>query len=306
MSSGLIYAVIVALWAVVLVPMWLRRHDEVTESRSVDRFQGAMRTLSRRESAAGDQREVLVPRRNATRAVPDGAASQLSVAAVAAERRRRTTVVLAGLTVLLLGLSKLRGVPLWTAVLPLVLLLAFVGQATLSARRTRARDLAERRARAVRMRRDHVEAARQAMPVTRSASDEVYDDRRVLAPAAGAAVATARTVVAPLSVPLPVPVPVPVPVVAPVAAEFFDAQAEPVWDPVPVPVPTYVSAPKAVRSVRVIDLTKPGAWTSGHLDADEAAAYAEQAAERAEELRAADPDGIVTGEVLIQRRAVGH
>ena len=46
--SGLIYATIVVLWAAVLVPMWLRRHDDVTESRSVDRFQGAMRTLSRR------------------------------------------------------------------------------------------------------------------------------------------------------------------------------------------------------------------------------------------------------------------
>ena len=66
-TSGLIYAAIVMLWAVVLVPMWLRRHDEVTESRSVDRFQGAMRTLSRRgaegPAGVGDRREVIVPRR---------------------------------------------------------------------------------------------------------------------------------------------------------------------------------------------------------------------------------------------------
>lgn len=50
MGSGLIYAVIVVLWAVVLVPMWMRRHDSETEVRSVDRFTHAMGTLSRRAS----------------------------------------------------------------------------------------------------------------------------------------------------------------------------------------------------------------------------------------------------------------
>jgi hypothetical protein len=49
-GSGLIYAVIVVLWAVVLVPMWMRRHDTETEVRSVDRFSNAMGTLSRRAS----------------------------------------------------------------------------------------------------------------------------------------------------------------------------------------------------------------------------------------------------------------
>src|SRR5437870_5550722 len=107
--------------------MWLRRHDEVTESRSVDRFQGAMRTLSRREPG-GDRREVLVPRRSATRAVPDGAADQLSAAALAAVRRRRTVLALAGLTVLLVVLGALKVIPLWTAMLPFVLLLGFLAQ----------------------------------------------------------------------------------------------------------------------------------------------------------------------------------
>jgi hypothetical protein len=31
---------------------------------------------------------------------------------------------------------------------------------------------------------------------------------------------------------------------------------------VPVPVPTYVTAPRARRSVRTIDLSNPGSWTS--------------------------------------------
>lgn len=50
MGSGVIYAVIVVLWAVVLVPMWLRRHDTETEVRSVDRFSKAMGILSLRGS----------------------------------------------------------------------------------------------------------------------------------------------------------------------------------------------------------------------------------------------------------------
>jgi hypothetical protein len=50
------------MWACVLVPMWLRRHDEVEENRSVDRFSTAMHTLSRRESRA-DERYVVMPHR---------------------------------------------------------------------------------------------------------------------------------------------------------------------------------------------------------------------------------------------------
>src|SRR4051794_5303026 len=53
------------MWAVVLVPMWLRRHDASVESRSVDRFSTAMRTLSRRTHATPGRRYVVMPRREA-------------------------------------------------------------------------------------------------------------------------------------------------------------------------------------------------------------------------------------------------
>lgn len=61
--SAVIYAAIVVMWAVVLVPMWLRRHDAATESRSVDRFATAMRTLSRRTTSGPGRRYVVMPRR---------------------------------------------------------------------------------------------------------------------------------------------------------------------------------------------------------------------------------------------------
>ena len=39
------------------------------------------------------------------------------------------------------------------------------------------------------------------------------------------------------------------------------AQSRAQWEPNEIPVPTYVTAPKAVASKRVIDLTEPGKWT---------------------------------------------
>ena len=33
------------------------------------------------------------------------------------------------------------------------------------------------------------------------------------------------------------------------------------WQPDSVPAPTYLSAPKAVTSKRIIDLTEPGKWS---------------------------------------------
>ncbi|MFF1833753.1 gephyrin-like molybdotransferase receptor GlpR [Streptomyces sp. NPDC058231] len=47
-SSGLIYAVIVGAWAAYLVPMWLRRQDELNEDRPTERFSTAIRLLSGR------------------------------------------------------------------------------------------------------------------------------------------------------------------------------------------------------------------------------------------------------------------
>jgi hypothetical protein len=79
--SAVIYAAIVVMWAVVLVPMWLRRHDAATESRSVDRFSTAMRTLSRRTTSAPGRRYVVMPRRS-----EGGVSVHVSGAAVPDER----------------------------------------------------------------------------------------------------------------------------------------------------------------------------------------------------------------------------
>jgi len=66
-SSGLIYAVIVGAWAAYLVPMWLRRQDELNEARPTERFSTAIRLLSGR--AAMERR---VAKARAENVEPDG------------------------------------------------------------------------------------------------------------------------------------------------------------------------------------------------------------------------------------------
>ncbi|MGW4160503.1 divisome protein SepX/GlpR [Streptomyces sp. NPDC004788] len=69
-SSGLIYAVIVGAWAAYLVPMWLRRQDELNEARPTERFSTAIRLLSGR---AGMERRYAKELRDRERAA-DGVA----------------------------------------------------------------------------------------------------------------------------------------------------------------------------------------------------------------------------------------
>ncbi|MEV4229837.1 hypothetical protein AB0J81_22620, partial [Streptomyces bobili] len=87
-SSGLIYAVIVGAWAAYLVPMWLRRQDELNEARPTERFSTAIRLLSGR---AGMERRYAkdLRARSAEEGeepdadVPDGATESVDVRAFA-------------------------------------------------------------------------------------------------------------------------------------------------------------------------------------------------------------------------------
>ncbi|MCW7947087.1 membrane protein [Streptomyces hygroscopicus] len=97
-SSGLIYAVIVGAWAAYLVPMWLRRQDELNESRPTERFSTAIRLLSGR--AAMERRYAKDLRARSTEegehsADPDGVTGSVDVRAFAmppAGQQTRTRV----------------------------------------------------------------------------------------------------------------------------------------------------------------------------------------------------------------------
>jgi hypothetical protein len=89
------------------------------------------------------------------------------------------------------------------------------------------------------------------------------------------------------------------------------------WQPQPVPLPTYVTAAKAARRVRTIDLDAPGAWTSGRLDPLAVGTpmpgwVGATGAQRVEPEpvppappAAEEPDVETTGEIVLPQRAVG-
>ena len=50
--SGLIFVALALVWAIVLIPMALKHHDEVAKTRAVDKFSDDMRVLARREAVS--------------------------------------------------------------------------------------------------------------------------------------------------------------------------------------------------------------------------------------------------------------
>ncbi|MER7350028.1 gephyrin-like molybdotransferase receptor GlpR [Streptomyces aurantiacus] len=85
-SSGLIYAVIVGAWAAYLVPMWLRRQDELNEARPTERFSTAIRLLSGRagmERRYAKDLQARSPEEGETRGDPDAVTDSVDVRAFA-------------------------------------------------------------------------------------------------------------------------------------------------------------------------------------------------------------------------------
>ncbi|MEU6592659.1 gephyrin-like molybdotransferase receptor GlpR [Streptomyces sp. NPDC046881] len=99
-SSGLIYAVIVGAWAAYLVPMWLRRQDELNEARPTERFSTAIRLLSGRAGMerryARDLRARSTQEGEADTGDPDAATDSVDVRAFAMPPTRRQVTVDAG------------------------------------------------------------------------------------------------------------------------------------------------------------------------------------------------------------------
>ncbi|MFE0173740.1 gephyrin-like molybdotransferase receptor GlpR [Streptomyces sp. NPDC059002] len=86
-SSGLIYAVIVGAWAAYLVPMWLRRQDELNEARPTERFSTAIRLLSGRagmERRYAKDLQARSPEEGERRGDPDDATDSVDVRAFVA------------------------------------------------------------------------------------------------------------------------------------------------------------------------------------------------------------------------------
>jgi hypothetical protein len=241
-GSGLILLVIVGAWLAVLVPMALKSHDSASSLSSVDRFNDAMRVLSRREQTGrASARSFVLPARPAE---PATARPAVPVAV----RRRRVLLTLGALTLGTLVLGLLGST--W-AYLLFVLFAALTAAFVVHLRR-QALAKAER-------------AYREAM--RRDGSTWARDEGSTWARDTGSAWGQAPRVAgvpermparpAPLSAPLPA-----------AAVRYEDPQpvtasSTSTWDAVAFPVPTYVNKPVAPpRPPRVLDLTRPGEWSA--------------------------------------------
>jgi hypothetical protein len=198
-SSGLIYAAIVAGWAAVLVPRWVRRNEEIDQAREADVARGvrvlqpsASLPRGTRTQARHDPLPVVIDEPRVLADEPQDTHENRQ----AARRRRRILIVLVLALVAVTVTAVIGTLPLWSVAIPTLLLVGFLRLAH------RATAAAANRPRLPRRRPDTVEA------------------------------------------------------VNPHA-----------WEPVPVPLPTYLSKDKAPdTATRTIDLTQPGAWTSGRLE----------------------------------------
>ncbi|MFI2610325.1 hypothetical protein [Kitasatospora sp. NPDC018619] len=302
-SSGLIYAVIVGAWAAYLVPMWLRRQDELNEARPTERFSTAIRLLAGRSGlerraarALGDEprddeqsndgpperdgtasddpvREPEPPaQRPAERPVPEPRAGTERRARLLARRRRMVTALflsfaLGAVVAAVAGLAFL-----WVPAVPAVLLTLYIGHLRKLERqryevkldRARAAQAAERLRKRERQRAEAPES--EGAPEGAPAAAEP-------APAAPAGGRAARRQHLRLAADPEQPT-VSVPSASAVAEateheEWVDGMRErgaagpDSWEPVPVPLPTYVTAPVAPRVSRGLDLSAPGTWTAG-------------------------------------------
>ncbi|MFG1809094.1 hypothetical protein [Streptomyces sp. NPDC049040] len=285
-SSGLIYAVIVGAWAAYLVPMWLRRQDELNEARPTERFSTAIRLLSGRAAmerrvakARGenvepgsddveddldpadvvDVRGLAVPATEVRpapgrdRAAAPGAARPDPRAKVLARRRRTTTLLFVAFTVGAVAAAVGGVALLWAPAIPAALLTVYIGQMRRQERRRYEVRLDQRHA---------VEAARRL---------RARPDRAARPERARAELPAAAEEAAPPAPAIPAPSPRTADRRALVEqtdhAEWVDQQraqqsGDDGWDPVPVPLPTYVTAPVAPRTAGGVDLGAPDTWSS--------------------------------------------
>jgi hypothetical protein len=72
--SGLIFVALALVWAIVLIPMALKHHDEVAKTRAVDKFSDDMRVLARREAVSDREARLVYGRPASPPASPPAAA----------------------------------------------------------------------------------------------------------------------------------------------------------------------------------------------------------------------------------------
>jgi hypothetical protein len=281
--SGLIFLVIIAIWATYLLQHWVRRREHLATARSVDRFSDAMRVLERRIPLPGFDMSAPQPRsysvsparpsrpalvaKPAQTPLPNVAVRPSAhtarvfhaPAGLSARRVRGLSLLVAlSVTVVVSPLAAFSVLPWWSAPVAVGGLIADFAWLRHAA-------VAERDARRVRTTGRVQESVRLTKaPVRRSGATPARSTTRgATVPAARPPVRSEPMVAAPVAV-------------GGEAAEPTKAPAEADltgWAPVPVPPPTYTLKAKAERPEPVpAAVTEPPASPSsfdGLVDEDE-------------------------------------
>jgi hypothetical protein len=259
--SGLIFLVIIAIWAAYLLQHWIRRREHLVSARSIDRFSDAMRVLERRSPLAEAAMSMQAPRSYdvsparpsrpevvVKHTEPSGpSAGSPQGRAAAPVQSIRTFRVLGGISARRLrGLSLLASLVLFVVVAPLAAFGVLPGWTALLAvavlvvdlawlRRAAQVERARRRtaSRPVRREREHATQAPQVATVATTDTATAREPHSESAPAAAAES----------------------------AAGDADGESSPApqvdtvtgsgWQPVPVPPPTYTLKAKAERPMPV-------------------------------------------------------
>jgi hypothetical protein len=271
-GTGLIFAAVVIAWAVFLVPWALRRYDEATRARSVERFSSTLRVLRRaRREADVEDEAVAEPEtepaatRPALRPEPTGTQTPIAApvrpsraaARAAARRRRRVLLTLLTLTVGTGLVAAVALVPPWAVAIPAAFVVSFLALCRWQVRREDDAIWARRR------------AAEPESDAADPVGDEPDDEPTVVLGKASADVGDGVAGRHPVEADAEPVGDADLAESTNVAVTVSTQDGSSLWDPLPVTLPTYVSKAKATRTVRTIDLGQPDAWTSGHVEGEQ-------------------------------------
>lgn len=253
-SSGLIIAFVVAVWAAYFVPLVLRRYDEAGRNESVEDAGRTGRVITPPSTAtpstSPQTKAPTVTETVAPQPVAQTPSAPLDrpAARLAARRRRRTLLTLVALLAVTTGLAFAGVIPWLIDLGPLVLIAAWLVACRVQVRHERgiSAPKADRRSTA-------------SAPARRSEDEETVvlsgqlEDVDPGRPHVMETVALAEDALEDQIV---------------IAVPSVSTTGEALWDPLPITVPTYVTKPRAGRTVRTIDFTQPGTWTSGHVEGE--------------------------------------
>ncbi|HNJ78561.1 MAG TPA: hypothetical protein PKX56_04320 [Marmoricola sp.] len=246
----MIFVAVALCWLAYLIPMALKRSDELGAQRPVEEFSDDLRVLRRTPAVAASRPAEPTPEVETTPVVTTSTRTR-AAARAAATRRRRVLYVLLLATAITATVAGFGQIPWWSVAIPAGLIVAFLVIARITVRRENARYTVQTNPTAT-------TDATQVERATDSADEPTEEiDLRTASPSIGLDAL---------------------------------AEEGALWDPLPLHVPTYVGKAHVRRTVRTVDLTglnssghdEADSKLAREADAARKAERAEQEAEPAE------------------------